>query len=232
MIAPTSSLRHKGSRPTQQLMWRITGLRDTKWNTFATKNNWTNTPPEQCKWQISKTVFGWDRTHELTTTTRYIQPRREIRKPLETLSTQSKNTLKRLRWGKCLQQTENVAENHDSVSLNSSLSTPWQKLIDTRAVANSWKDIMHGQWKWMTKVPQRYSPVRKTMQRWGFWTNSWHPGCHQDSKDEENLFKCTHQRCKDICLEDTQVQPHGVRICKTEPLLRNKIIEKVQQHTW
>jgi hypothetical protein len=68
------------------------------------------------------------------------------------------------------------------------------------------------------------------MHRWAFWTNSQCPGCHQDNEDEEHLFQCTHQRCRDTRLEATQVLRQCLQMCKTEPLLRDTIIQKAKHH--
>jgi hypothetical protein len=104
------------------------------------------------------------------------------------------------------------------------LSIHPQQLINTTAIADAWKDIMHGQRKWLTEMSQRFAPVGKNMHRWGFWTNSRCPCCHQDNEDEEHLLKCTHQKCRDIRLEASR------ELCRTEPLLLDTIIQKVQQH--
>jgi hypothetical protein len=52
------------------------------------------------------------------------------------------------------------------------LSLHRQQLINTTAIEDAWKDIMHGQRKWLTKMSQRFAQVGKNMHRWGFWTNS------------------------------------------------------------
>jgi hypothetical protein len=85
------------------------------------------------------------------------------------------------------------------------ISITQQQLVNTTAIAHSCKDILHGgQWKWFTKISQRFAPVRKNIHRWVFWTNSHCPGCHQDNEDEEHIFKCAHRKCKNIWLEATQ----------------------------
>jgi hypothetical protein len=109
------------------------------------------------------------------------------------------------------------------------LSLHRQQLITTTAIADAWKDIMHGQQKWLTKMSQRFAPVGKNMHRWGFWTNSRCPCCHRENEDEEHLFKCTHQKCRDIRLEATKMLRQRLLRCKTEPLLLDTIIQKVQQ---
>jgi hypothetical protein len=73
--------------------------------------------------------------------------------------------------------------------------------------------------KWLTEMSQRFAPVGKNMHSWGFWTNSQCPCCHQDNEDEEHLFKCTHQKCRDIRLEATRVLWQRLQRCKTEPQL-------------
>jgi hypothetical protein len=62
------------------------------------------------------------------------------------------------------------------------LSLHRQQLINTMAIADAWKDIMHGKRKWLTKMSQRFAPVEKNMHRKGFWTNSRCPCCHQDNE--------------------------------------------------
>jgi hypothetical protein len=111
------------------------------------------------------------------------------------------------------------------------LSLTRQQLINTEAITNSWKDILHGQRKWLTKMSQRFAPVGKNMYRWGFWTNSRCPACHRDNEDEDHLFKCPDQQCKDIRKEATRVLQQRLQKCKTEPLLRDMILQKVQRYT-
>jgi hypothetical protein len=69
------------------------------------------------------------------------------------------------------------------------------------------------------------------MHRWGFWTNSRCPACHQDNEDEDHLFKCTDQQGKDIRKEATRVLQQCLQKCKTEPLLSDMILQKIQQYT-
>jgi hypothetical protein len=45
------------------------------------------------------------------------------------------------------------------------LSITRQQLINIKAITDQWKDILHGQRKWLTKMSQRFN-----MHRWGFWT--------------------------------------------------------------
>jgi hypothetical protein len=111
------------------------------------------------------------------------------------------------------------------------LSLTRQQLINTKAVTDSWKDILHGQRKWLTKMNQRLAPVGKNMHRWGFWTESRCPACHQNNEDEDHLFKCPDQKCKDIRTEATRVLQQRLQRCKTEQLLRDMILQKVQQYT-
>jgi hypothetical protein len=111
------------------------------------------------------------------------------------------------------------------------LSLTLQQLINTKAITDSWKDILHGQRKWLTKMCQRFAPVGKNMHRWGFWTNSRCPACHRDNEDEDHLFKCPDQKSKYICTEATRVLQQCLQRCKTEPLLRDTILQKVQQYT-
>jgi hypothetical protein len=106
-----------------------------------------------------------------------------------------------------------------------------QQLINTKAITDSWKDILHGQRKWLTKMSQRFVPVGKNMHRWGFWTNSRCPACHQNSDDEEHLFKLPDQKSKDIPTEAPRVLQQRLQRCKTEPLLQDSILQKVQQYT-
>jgi hypothetical protein len=68
------------------------------------------------------------------------------------------------------------------------------------------------------------------MHRWGFWTNSRCPACHRDNEDEDHLFKCPDQQCKDIRKKATRVLQQRLQKCKTEPLLRDMILQKVQQY--
>jgi hypothetical protein len=85
------------------------------------------------------------------------------------------------------------------------LSLHRQQLINTTAIADAWKDIMHEQRNLLTKTSQRCAPVGKNMHRWGFWTNSRCPCYHQDNEEDEHIFKCTHQKCRDIRSEATRV---------------------------
>jgi hypothetical protein len=65
----------------------------------------------------------------------------------------------------------------------SRLSLERQQLISTTAIADAWKDIMHGQWKWLTKMSQRFAPVGKNMHRrggGGLLTKNRFPGSQQD----------------------------------------------------
>jgi hypothetical protein len=111
------------------------------------------------------------------------------------------------------------------------LSLTRQQLINTKAITDSWKEILHGQRKWLTKMSQRFAPVGKNMNRWGFWTNSRCPACHRDNEDEDHLFKCSDQQCKDTRTEATRVLQQRLQRCKTEPLLPDMILQKVQQYT-
>jgi len=80
-------------------------------------------------------------------------------------------------------------------------------------------------------MSQRFAPVGKNMHRCRFWTNSRCPACHQDKEDEDHLFKCPDQNCKDIRTVATRVLQQRLQRCKTEPLLRDMILQKVQQYT-
>jgi hypothetical protein len=95
-----------------------------------------------------------------------------------------------------------MAENHNSVNR--------QQLINTTAIADTWKDILHGNRKWFTKMSQKFAPVGKNIHRWGFWTNSPCPCCHQHHEDKEHLFNCTYQKCGDIQSETTMFVALGV----------------------
>jgi hypothetical protein len=110
--------------------------------------------------------------------------------------------------------------------------TTISQLINSTAIANSWKDIMHGQRKWLTKMSQQFAAAGKNMHRWcGLCTNIRCPWCHQDDEDEEHLFKCSHQSWKNIQLEATQTLRQKLQMCKREPLLRDTIIQKVKHCT-
>jgi hypothetical protein len=111
------------------------------------------------------------------------------------------------------------------------LSFTRQQLINTKAITDSWKEIFHGQRKWLTKMSQRFAPVGKNMHRGGFWTNSRCPACHRDNEDEDHLFKCPDQQCKDVRKEAIRVLQQRLHKCKTEPFLRDMILQKVQQYT-
>jgi hypothetical protein len=39
------------------------------------------------------------------------------------------------------------------------LSLHHQQLVNTTSIADAWKDIIHGQRKWLTKTSQRFAPV-------------------------------------------------------------------------
>ena len=111
------------------------------------------------------------------------------------------------------------------------LSALRQRLINSTAIEHAWKHIMHGQRKWLTKMNQRFAPVGKNMHRWGFWTNSRCPGCHQENEDEVHLFKCPHHICRQARIDAIKVLRQRLQTFKTEPLLLNMIILNVQEHT-
>jgi hypothetical protein len=75
----------------------------------------------------------------------------------------------------------------------------------------------------LTKMSQRFAPVKKNMHRWGFWTNSRCPACHQDNEDEDHLVKCPDQQCKDVRKEAISVLRQRLQKCKTEPLLEHSL---------
>jgi hypothetical protein len=110
------------------------------------------------------------------------------------------------------------------------LSLMRQQLINTKEITDLWKDILHGNRKWLTKMSQRFAPVGRNMHRWGFWTNSRCPACHQDNEDEDNLFKCPDLQCKDVRKEAISVLRQQLQKCRTEPLLQDMIIQKDQQY--
>jgi hypothetical protein len=100
---------------------------------------------------------------------------------------------------------QHIQETEMSKWLEPRLSLIRQQLINTKAITISWKDILHGQRKWLTKMCQRFAPVEKNMHLWGFWINNGCPACQRDNEDEEHLFKCPDQKCTDIRKEATRV---------------------------
>jgi hypothetical protein len=93
------------------------------------------------------------------------------------------------------------------------LSLTRQQLINTKAITDLWKDILHGQRKWLTKMSQRFAPVGKNMHRWGFWTNSRCPACHRDNEDEDHLFNAPDVSYKKGLL--IPYHPNHINIVKT-----------------
>jgi hypothetical protein len=142
------------SRPNQQSMQYTNGLRDTKRNATP-PNNWTNLLNDEMD-KLARQY--WEETKDMNSPSQQIVSNQEWSAWINKRKITG-DTLKTVQQH--IQETEisaGLAADRKN-GQEPRLSLHHQQLVNTTSIADAWKDIIHGQRKWLTKTSQRFAPV-------------------------------------------------------------------------